>query len=193
MSLEKLVRQCRSYRRFNQSVAVEMKTLRRLVDLARHTASAMNQQPLRFYLSTDPATNERIFTRLAWAGYLEDWPGPDEGQRPPAYIVVAADRQSGRWTDCDLGIACQSILLGAVERGLGGCIVASVNRDELAALLGIPESLDILVVVAIGEPAEAVVIDPLGEDGSVRYWRDERGTHHVPKRSLEQVILGEKG
>ncbi len=170
-----------------------MATLRELVDLARQSGSAMNLQPLRYSLSADTETNARIFPHLAWAGYLKDWTGPDEGERPSAYIVVTAGRDAGRWTDCDLGIASQSILLGAVERGLGGCMVASVKREALAEALGIPENLKILLVIAIGEPAEQVVIDPLGEDGGIKYWRDEGGTHHVPKRSLESIILGEKG
>jgi nitroreductase len=193
MKMIDLVRRCRSYRRFRQERAVSMETLRELVDLARQSASAMNKQPLRYALSADPETNARIFPHLAWAGYLEDWAGPDEGQRPSAYIVVAAGRDAGRWADCDLGIASQSILLGAVERGLGGCMVASVKREALAEALGIPDNLKILLVIAIGEPAEEVVIDPVGEDGGIRYWRDDSGTHHVPKRSLEEIIFHEKG
>jgi len=192
MSLEKLVRRCRSYRRFNQSATVGLETLRQLVDLARHSSSAMNQQPLRYFLSTDPATNDQIFPQLAWAGYLRDWPGPTEGQRPPAYIVVTAARDSGRWTDCDLGIACQSILLGAVERGLGGCIIAAIKREALAEALGLPETLKILVVLAIGEPAEEVIIEPLVPDGDIKYWRDADGAHHFPKRALADIIIGEK-
>lgn len=193
MTLKDLVRRCRSYRRFREQQGVSLEALRELVDLARLSASAMNRQPLRYGLSADPETNARIFPHLAWAGYLEDWPGPAEGERPSAYIVVAAGRNSGRWTECDLGIACQSILLGAVERGLGGCIIASVNRDDLAAMIGLPGTMEILVVIAIGEPAEDVVIDAVGEDGGLRYWRDEEGRHHVPKRSLDEILLGEKG
>jgi nitroreductase len=193
MTLNDLVRRCRSYRRFNERQAVSLKTLRELVNLARLSASAMNRQPLRYGLSTDPDTNALIFPHLAWAGYLDDWPGPAEGERPSAYIVVAAGRDSGRWTECDLGIACQSILLGAVERGLGGCIIASVDRDGLAAMIGLPDTMEILVVIAIGEPAEDVVIDTVGEAGGIRYWRDEEGRHHVPKRSLDDILLGQKG
>lgn len=189
MKMEELVRRCRSYRRFRQSRKVTLETLSELVDLARQSASAMNLQPLRYCLSADQETNARIFPHLAWAGYLKDWPGPDEGERPSAYIVAAAGRDTCRWTDCDLGIASWSILLGAVERGLGGCIIASVKREALAEALGIPDNLKILVVIAIGEPAETVIIDPLGEDGGIKYWRDESGTHHVPKRSLEDIIL----
>jgi len=193
MKMNEMVRRCRSYRRFREQHLVSLTTLRELVDLARLSASAMNKQPLRFGLSTDPETNARIFSHLAWASYLEDWPGPGEGERPSAYIVVAAGRDSGRWTECDLGIACQSILLGAVERGLGGCIIASVDRDNLAAMIGLPDSMEILVVLAIGEPAEEIAIDPVGEDGRTRYWRDEQDRHHVPKRSLDEIIIGQKG
>ncbi len=191
MSLDELVRHCRSYRRFKEDRAVPLDALRDLVGLARLSASAMNKQPLRYFLCAQPENNARIFRQLTWAGYLEDWLGPEKGQRPSAYIVVASVRDNSRWTDCDLGIACQTMLLGAVERGLGGCIIASVKRGALADILGIPDTYKILVVLALGEPAEEMIIDEVGGDGDIRYWRDESGAHHVPKRSIKEIIIGE--
>ncbi len=179
----------RSYRRFDQSASVKRETLRELVDLARLSPSGANAQPLKYLLSNETERNALIFMRLAWAGYLKDWPGPQEGERPAAYIVILGDTRIKPEFGVDPGIAAQSMLLGAVERGLGGCILASIKRAELAADLGIPEYFEILLVVALGVPVEKVVLEAVGEDGDIRYWRDEQGVHHVPKRDLDALIL----
>ena len=191
--LEEIVRRNRSYRRFEQNTPVDLETLRGLVDLARLSASARNLQVLRYIISCDPATNAQIFATLAWAGYLPDWPGPVEGERPGAYIVVLNDPQASPFIGVDSGLAMQNILLGAVEKGLGGCILGSVQRGKLRELLEIPERYEIQWVVALGKPVETVVIEEIGPDGDVKYWRDAQAVHHVPKRRLEDLILAEKG
>jgi len=144
---------------------------------------------LKYILASDPEKNGLIFPHLAWAGYIKDWPGPEEGERPSAYIIILGDRTIVKDFGCDHGIAAQSILLGAVERGLGGCIIGSIQREKLMKSLGIPDQFQILLVLAIGKPREMVVIETVGEDGAIKYWRDEEGVHHVPKRSLSEIIL----
>jgi len=180
----------RSYRRFDPGHAISRDTLLELVDLARHTASAANRQPLKYILSADPGTNAEIFPCLAWAGYLKDWPGPAPHERPTAYIVVLIDETITTDWWCDDGIAAQTILLGAVERGLGGCIIGAVQRERLRQALGIPDHLRIRLVIALGRPAETVVIEELPPGGDIRYWRDARGVHHVPKRGLDEIVIG---
>ncbi len=193
--LPSLVTRNRTYRRFYEDAPIAIATLRELVDLARLSASAANRQPLRYILSTDRETNAEIFPTLAWAGYLKDWPGPEEGERPAAYIVVLADTalSLSAYVGVDHGLAVQNILLGAVERGLGGCIIGSVKRDQLRQALAIPERYEILVVLALGKPKETVVVEEIGPDGDIKYWRDAEGVHHVPKRRLTDLIIGEKG
>lgn len=187
--LKDLVRKNRSYRRFHQEVSVDLETLRELVDLARLSASGANHQPLKYILSCDPKANARIFPHLAWAGYLTDWDGPVEGERPAAYIVILGDTDIAPSVGCDHGIAAQSIMLGATERGLGGCMIASIDRDGLRETLGIPERYKIPLVLALGRPKEKVMIETVGPDGDIRYYRDAEGVHHVPKRSLDELIL----
>jgi len=191
MSFKELVLKTRSYRRFDQTAPVSLDTLRELVDLARQTASGANVQPLKYVLSADAATNARIFPHTRWAGYLTDWPGPAEGERPAAYIVILGDTALRQDFATDLGIAAQTIMLAATERGLGGCMIASLDRDPLREALGIPEALKILLVLALGKPAETVVLEPVGPGGNIRYYRDQDGVHHVPKRALEQIIVGQ--
>ncbi len=188
--LRDLVLKSRSYRRFIQDAAIDIDTLRELVDLARLSPSAANLQPLKYVLSCDPERNALIFPHLGWAGYLSDWPGPEEGERPSAYIVILGDTEISRSAGCDHGIAAQSILLGAVEKGLGGCAIGSVQTEGLRKALGIPSRYDILLVLALGKPRETVVIETVGPTGDIKYWRDTEGVHHVPKRSLDDIILG---
>jgi nitroreductase len=185
-----LVERNRSYRRFYQEEAVDLETLRELVNLARLSASGANRQPLKFVLSADPERNALIFPHLAWAGYLEDWSGPEEGERPSAYVLVLGDLEISQAFGVDHGIAAQSILLGATEKGLGGCIIASVQREALRKALGIDARYKILLVLALGKPKETVVIDVVGPDGDIKYWRDSERVHHVPKRGLDEIIVG---
>jgi nitroreductase len=186
---KELVLKNRSYRRFYEDEPVEMQTLRDLVNLARLTPSGANIQPLKYILSCHPEKNERIFSTLKWAGYLRDWPGPEKGEQPSAYILILNDTTLTKAAGCDHGIAAQTILLGAAEQGLGGCMIASINRQDLTQALSIPAQYEILLVLALGKPKEEVQIDPVGPDGNIKYWRDEQQVHHVPKRSIEEVIL----
>jgi len=187
--ISELIRKCRSYRRFYQEIGISRKDLLEMLDNARLSASARNAQPLKYYLSLDSEVNDRVFPCLSWAAYLKDWPGPIEGERPSAYIVMLNDTEITNNYFCDDGIAAQSILITAVEKGFGGCIFASVKRDRLRHELSIPEKYEIIQVIALGKPKEVVVIEPLGLDGDIKYWRDENKVHHVPKRSLEDIVL----
>lgn len=189
--LRDLVLRNRSYRRFDESHRVSREVLLELVDLARLTASASNRQPLKYLLSANPETNEAIFPCLGWAGYLTDWPGPAPGERPSAYIVLLVDESIAKDWWCDDGIAAQTIYLGAVERGLGGCMIGNIHRERLRESLKIPETLRIRLVLALGKPAESVVLERLAPGGDIRYWRDDQGVHHVPKRGLEEIVVGE--
>ncbi len=191
--IKNLIFKNRSYRRFVQSERIETNFLLELVDLARLSPSARNQQALKFLISNEVEKNEQIFSQLAWAGYLKDWKAPKEGEKPAAYIVILADTNIAKldlasWVYTDLGIACQSILLGAVENELGGCIIAAVNRPKLSEILELPNNLKILSVIALGKPKEEIIIDEI-KNNDIKYWRDENKTHHVPKRNLDEIVF----
>ncbi|MFC1495802.1 nitroreductase family protein [Candidatus Margulisiibacteriota bacterium] len=187
--LKGLVKRNRSYRRFEEKYIIQKETLLGLVDLARHTPSAANKQPLKYLLSCAKEVNEKIFQQLGWAGYLKDWDGPKEGERPSAYIIILGDKNESNWLEYDCGIAAQTILLGAVEKGLGGCIVASVKREPLSKALNLPTRLEIILVIALGKPAEKIVIDEIEKNGDIKYYRDKNDVHHVPKRKLKDILL----
>ncbi|MCE5315106.1 MAG: nitroreductase family protein [Armatimonadota bacterium] len=187
--IQDLVLRNRSYRRFVESEKIGEDTLRELVDLARCCASAGNLQSLKYMLSNSTEKNELIFPATAWAGYFKDWDGPCAGERPSAYIVILGDTSISKNFFCDHGIAAQTILLGATEKGLGGCMIGSIDRDLLRRNLLIPDRYEILLVLALGRPIEKVVLEDVGPDNDIKYYRDENDAHHVPKRLLNDIII----
>jgi len=193
MGLRKLVENNRSYRRFDAARAVDAAALEELVALARCTPSAANRQPLKYVLSSAGDMNARIFDTLAWAAYLAEWPGPEPSERPGAYIVILLDTTIAKAADIDVGIAAQTILLGAVEEGLGGCMCANIRREALAQILGLPDHLAVALVIALGWPVEKVALEDCPAGGSIRYYRDAGRTHHVPKRTLAELIHARYG
>ena len=188
--LADLILKNRSRRRFYQKHSIDRKTLEELVDLARLSASGSNAQPLKYILSCDPKKNALIFPHLTWAAFLKDWPGPEEGERPSAYIIILGDTEISQSFGCDHGIAAQTIMLGATERGLGGCIIGTIQRENLRVSLEIPTRYDILLVLALGRTKDTVVVERVDASGNTKYWRDDKKVHHVPKRSLRDIVIG---
>ncbi|NOR44347.1 MAG: nitroreductase [Candidatus Delongbacteria bacterium] len=187
--LKDLIKTNRSYRRFYQEEKVSEDTLREFVDLARLSPSGTNKQPLKFILSFEEPKNSKVFECLTWAGDLKDWDGPEDGEKPTGFVVIMEDTNIGLVGGVDHGIAAHSILLGATEKSLGGCMFGAIDRIKLRENLNIAEYLKILLVVAIGKPKEIISLDPIKDD-DVKYWRDEDQVHHVPKRSLDEIIIG---
>lgn len=182
-----LVLETRAVRRFDERQPVPEEVLRDLVDLARQTASGGNKQPLKYVISWTAEKNAAIFPHLHWAAYLKDGK-PAEGERPAAYILILLDRDIANGAGCDHGIAAQTLMLGARAMGLGGCILGAVDRGPIRAAIGLPDRYEILLVVALGKPREKVVLEPVVGQ-RIEYWRDAEGVHHVPKRSLDEVLL----
>ncbi|MGK0465691.1 nitroreductase family protein [Clostridium sp.] len=187
--IKDLVLKNRSYRKFYQNEVIELSTLKELIELARLSASAANLQPLKYIISNDSVKNESIFKTLGWAGYLKDWNGPIEGEKPSAYIIMLNDFTISQKPSLDTGISAQSMLLGAVEEGLGGCMLGNINKVELASVLNLDENFEINLVIALGKPKEAIVIEKMSLPTDIKYWRDEKQIHHVPKRALDEIIL----
>ena len=188
MNLKDLIYKTRSYRRFNESHTIGFDTYESLIDLARLSPSGGNRQPLKYLIYNRHEECEKIFPYLAWAGYLKDWHGPDKGERPSGYIIILGDKSVTDTFGIDHGIAAQSIMLGATEAGLGGCIIASIKREELCEELKIPDRFEVLLILALGKPVENIIIHEIKDD-DVKYWRDNKGNHHVPKRSLKDLII----
>ena len=187
--IKELIAKNRSYRRFYQEEGISEELLTKWVELARLTSSGRNIQALKYILSADPEKNEKIFRNIRWAGYLKDWDGPQEGERPSAYLVMVLDTDLVKSCYWDHGLAAQSILLGAVESGYGGCMFGAIDKPGLMKELEIDPRYEIQMVIALGRPKEIVVLDEVNESGDIKYWRDENQVHHVPKRPLTDLIL----
>jgi nitroreductase len=190
--LKDIVLKNRSFRKFIANSAVSYSALEALIDIARVTPSSKNIQPLKYLLLNEKADTDYVFERLKWAWYLKDWSGPTEDQRPPAYIVMLLDKNLNDHAMIDAGIASQTILLGAVEQGLGGCIIRTVNRFEIQKHFNLPDHLEIILVIALGKPDQIVKLTDIDQAGNIEYFEDQNKIHYVPKRSLNEVIINKK-
>ena len=186
-----LVKSSRSTRRFNPDVKISLETLRELIELAGLTPSSRNRQPLKYILITEAQKRGEVFSCLNWAKALPDWGGPEISERPTAFIVILGDSEIANDYSIDPGIVAQTIMLGARSRGIAGCILQSIDRDRLRKKLRIDTRYNILFNLALGAPAEDIFIEAMPKDGEVKYWRDDQGGHHVPKRSKDELIVGE--
>jgi len=186
MDLKELLIKNRSYRRFYNEKKISIDELKEMVELVRYTNSAANRQVVRFRLVADDKTNAIVYDKLGWAGYLKDWDGPKKEERPSAYIVLLTKKEDK--ADIDEGIICQAITLSAVAKGMGACILGNVKREDLLKSLNIDEAYKLDLVIALGYPKEEVEIVDV-KDGDIKYYRDEKGKHYVPKRSLEDLLI----
>ena len=192
MEFVELVRKNRSYRGYNENRPVTREELTRLVECARLCPSSVNAQPLKYRLVWQKEEVARLQEKTNWAKALTSITLPHPGMCPTAFIVICQDTvidTSLQRYQKDVGIVAQTMLLGAVEMGLGGCMIGNFNAGEVRQVLALPEAMAPLLVVAIGEPAETVVLTEVGPDGSVQYYRDENDVHYVPKRALEDILI----
>lgn len=190
--MREIIAKTRTFRRFFQKEAISIDVMHELVDLARLGGSARNGQPWQYMVINTPELCEKVFPFLGWAGYLSDWKGPIEGERPSGYILCLLNTHwlKGPETEAqfDLGVATQNLLLVAMEKRIGGCRIGSFN-PKLATLFDLPSHLKISLVVALGRPRETVILEECKTDSDIKYWRDDEGHHHVPKRSLDSCLV----
>lgn len=187
-----LVKQARSHRGFRQDRKVTRQELEHLVECARFTPAARNDQVLKYYLAEKPETVAVIQPLTKWAGALAELHLPRKGAEPVAYIVICLDgslAENPAPYQRDVGIVAQTILLAAAEMGLNGCMIGSFAAGELREKLGLPEAIKPQLLLALGEGTDRIVMTDVGEDGSTTYYRDAEDIHYVPKRTLEQLIL----
>jgi len=187
MKFNQLLKKTRSYRRFFEEEQIPLQTLKDIVANTRLAPSPANLQPLQYVIVTDKGINRELFTCLSWAAYIKEWSGPEAGERPAAYIVILKKKKKSTFIEWDYGIVLQTLLLSAAEIGYGGCAIAAFNKDKVRKILDIPENLELAAVIALGKPRERVVIDEV-KGNDIRYWRDKDQIHHVPKRSIDELI-----
>lgn len=189
--IENLIKNNRSYRIFDESYKISIDMLKEMLNVARFTSSGRNMQTIRFLPITKASQLNIIYENIKWAGYLKDWNGPVEGQRPTAFILFLSDEKIKKSPtfDIDLGLACQSILLKSIEEGLGGCMIGAFNRKNISQDLNLPQNYNIELILALSKPNQNVVIEDIKEGDDIKYWKDEDNTHHVPKIVLDDLIV----
>ena len=180
----------RSVRRFDNSRPVSRATLTELVGLTCLCASGRNLQPLRYAIVSDREECAKLFPHLAWAGYYKDWAGPEENERPVAYLIQCLDTDLCKECLCDDGLQLQAITLGATALGLAGCIIKAFNRQKVAEAADIPPRYEPRYVLALGYPVEKVkLVDISATGGDYKYYRDAEATQCVPKRQVSEIII----
>jgi nitroreductase len=184
-TLHRLLQHNRSYRGYDANFKVREDQLRRIIEVATLCPSARNQQVLRFRpVLGDEAASMLKYIRLG--GALPELHLPFAGSEPNAFIVICSSVEESKYVDIDLGIAAQSMLLQAVEIGLGGICIGAFDHEPLKELLGL--KYEPLLVLAIGRPAERIELKECGEGDNLTYYR-EGGVHYVPKIKVDDIIL----
>ncbi len=187
--LKDLVIKNRSFRKFINKKKLDRNILIELIDMARTTPSSKNLQPLKYIIINKQEDCDFVFSQLKWAWYLKDWSGPSAEEQPPAYIIMCIDKTINEKALIDAGIASQTILLGASEKDIGGCIIRTVNGYAVSKHFYLPSNLEVVMVIALGYPDQIVIMTDIGDDGSIKYYEDNSGNHFVPKRSINDIII----
>ena len=175
----------RTIRRFKQK-PVDVKLLKKFVNAARVAPSAANLQPLEYFIISEKKLCARVFETLGWAGYIKPKWTPDESERPTAYIVILVREDLNKYYKWDVGLSSENIMLVAEEENIGSCILLNINRKKLREILGIPDSLYIDSVIALGYKSETAIMEDMVD--SVEYYRDENKVLHVPKRKITDIL-----
>lgn len=186
--IKELLKKNRSYRRFYQNIRISEEELKDIVDAVRYCASGRNAQALKYAIISDEQECAKVYETLAWAGYLKDWDGPIEGERPSAYLIQVLDTQIVENCLCDDGLHLEALSLVATEKGYGCCIIKSFKNENLRNILKLKDEYKITYVLALGKAKEIVVLEDI-KDNDIKYWRSNDEIHHVPKRALDEIII----
>lgn len=190
--LRDLVMKNRSYRGFDESYWFTKEQLEGYVDLTRYTASSVNAQPLKYKIVYEKDEIETVRPLTRWARALPDMVLPHPNMHATAFIIICQDTDispSLARYQKDIGIVAQTITLAAVEDGLGGCMIGNFTPDEVKQTLNLAENLTPMLIIALGKPAEEIVIKEIDNGESTKYYRDENDTHYVPKRKLKDILI----
>ena len=190
--LKELVIKNRSYRGFDENYSFTREQLESYIDLTRYTASSVNAQPLKYKIVFEKNEVEAVRPLTRWARALPNMVLPHPNMHATAFIIICQDTDISpnlaRYQK-DIGIVAQTITLAAVEDGLGGCMIGNFTPDEVKETLNFAENLTPMLIIALGKPAEEIVIKEIDNGESTKYYRDENDVHYVPKRKLKDILI----
>ena len=186
MELKKLYEGCRTYRRFKQT-EVPKEYILEALDMARIGSCGMNAQKLRYIAVLDKDTVAKMQPLVKWAGFLPKELGtPKDDECPTAFIAILRDKNAGGFINVDIGIAANTIVTSLWEKGVGSCMLGSVNVAEAEKLLEVPDDLSLRLVIALGYPDHESHIVSVTDD--LKYRMDENKDYLVPKLNFDEVV-----
>ena len=187
MSVKDLAKGRRTIRKFTQK-EIPATLLESYVELARLSPSGANLQPLKYSIVQQSEIVNAVFPYTKWAGYLGGSYTPEDCEKPTAFIAVLKDtRIPSTMAEFDAGAAIMAIHLAAEEDGIGCCIMGAIDRENICRVLGIPQELELMYMVALGYKKESPVYVDM-EQENVKYFV-ENGTLKVPKRTLSEILM----
>ena len=187
-NFKELINKTRCTRRFKENETISKQDLIDIVDLARVTSSAKNMQPLKYIVINDEKTVKEMASRVKWAAHLTSWT-QSESEQPSAFIVLVNDTSIDGFVMVDAGISLQTILLASRIKGYAGCALASIDKEFCKKEFNLAPGLEPVLGIAIGVEDEVLnVVDV--KDNDTNYYRNEKDEHCVPKRALDEVLLG---
>ena len=187
MDIYKTIISRRTRRKFKQE-KIDPEILKKLVNAGRLAPSGANLQSLEYLVIDKKDLKEKIFPNLAWAGYIRPEGDPEEGERPAAYIIILADRKINPAPGMDIGASAENISLAAREEGIGCCWIGAFKKKEINEVISVPENLSTELILALGYPMEKPVSEDMKRGSSIKYYKDDSGNLHVPKRRLEDIL-----
>jgi len=183
---KKLVTNTRCVRRFKKDITISKKELIEIIDLTRTISSSKNMQPLKYIAISNEDIKKEVYKPLQWAAHLKDW-NQSEDEQPSAYILMINDTLIDGFAMIDAGISLQTIMLGATAKGYDACTLASIDKVAYKKLFKLPDHLEPMLIIALGIKDEEIEV--VETDDNTNYYRDEKGTHFVPKRKLEDILI----
>ncbi len=183
-----LVKATRSFRNFDPTYRLSDEVMHSLIELCRYTPSTANTQSIKFAYACSEEACAKVFPLLGWAGYLKENKPPYDGNVPAGYILICFDTDISPEIEIDAGICAQTIVLGAMDLGIGACMIGSFNKQKVTELFNLPANIKPRLMIALGIPKETVEIVDI-KDGDVKYYRDGKDKHFVPKRTVSELTL----
>lgn len=186
-TLDELLTRNRSTRGYNKNFIVKREMMEQIVGVNTKIGSGCNRQVLRFKIVTQGVEAKKILSCIKMGAALPELHLPFPGTEPEAFIVVCSTVKEDKLALIDLGMSLEAMSLKAAEMGLNSLIVGAFNKAKLMEILSI--NIEPLAVLCVGKGAEKFKLIPINEGESHAYYREQDGTHCIPKVKLSDLIM----
>ncbi len=193
MKFIELVRKRESTRKY-LSKPVPRGIIDQCLEAARLAPSACNSQPWSFLVVDDANTINEIVKKSMSGLYAMN----KFVKTAPVVIIVITEqsvyaaRMGGmlrnvKYNLIDIGIACDHLILQAVELGLGTCWLGWFNEKALKKVLGLPRSTHVDVAISMGYP------DKTAEPSKkIRKSLEETRRYYINKSATDEQVYTDK-